>query len=64
MVDAHAAEANIATDEGVDVGGHRVIVRRMPSGSEPASGHGWLVALRMLLQFRRMTSQRVELRKP
>jgi ubiquinone/menaquinone biosynthesis C-methylase UbiE len=49
MVEAHAASPNGAGPDSVD--------RR------PGSGHGWLIALRMLLQFRRLTPQRFEFPK-
>jgi ubiquinone/menaquinone biosynthesis C-methylase UbiE len=55
MVEAHAAAADPAGAHGV--GGHVVVRREAP-------GPGWLTALRMLLQFSRMTPQRFEFAKP
>ncbi|HEX8025240.1 MAG TPA: class I SAM-dependent methyltransferase [Candidatus Limnocylindrales bacterium] len=59
MAEAHATDAKGAGNAASDATpGAHVVVRR------ESSGPGWLVALRMLRQFRRMTPQRFEFAKP
>jgi ubiquinone/menaquinone biosynthesis C-methylase UbiE len=59
MVEAHAAGPG--ADSVAERGGPR---RPAQAGTHGAMRPGWLIAFRMLLQFRRMTPQRFELAKP
>jgi len=68
IIEAHAAPSEQAATGEHRTPGHPAPGSHLAPGPHPATrGHampGWLVALRMLLQFRRMTPQRFDFAKP